>query len=157
MDSVTSPIKLGLFAGACALALLGCEEPDRGLALAELDRATFDAVVWPILVRDCGFTECHGSSQRFFQVLGPGHARLDPAMRMTEPVTAAELQLSYDRARSMVDAREPERSLLLTKPLDVSAGGAGHEGVDRFGLDVYRSAADPSYQALRSWVLGAPP
>jgi hypothetical protein len=145
-------LRLGLL--ALTLALLGCVEGEQDLVLAERDRATFDATVWPILVRDCGFSECHGSAHRFFRVVGPGHARLDPATRMTEPVTAAELQLSYDRARSMIDARHPERSLLLTKPLDVSAGGAGHEGVDRFGLDVYRSVADPSYQVLRSWVLG---
>lgn len=156
MDAVSCAIKQGLCAATLALALLGCAEADRGFIAAERDRAMFDAAVWPILVRDCGFTECHGSPQRFFRVLGPGHARLDPAMRMTEPVTAAELQLSYDRARSMVDVRDPERSLLLTKPLDVSAGGAGHEGVDRFGLDVYRNTADPSYQVLRSWVIGSP-
>lgn len=137
--------------------LLGCVEGEHDLVVAERDRATFDAVVWPILVRDCGFSECHGSSERFFRVLGPGHMRLDPAMRLTEPVTAAELALSYDRARSMVNAREPERSLLLMKPLDVSAGGVGHEGVDRFGLDVYQSTADPNYRALHAWVVGTAP
>jgi hypothetical protein len=140
-----------------ALALLACTDGEYGLVVAERDRATFDSTVWPILIRDCGFSECHGSDDRFFRVLGPGHVRLDPMMRLTEPVTELELQLSYDRARSMINARDPNRSLLLSKPLDISAGGVGHEGVDRFGLDIYRSTNDPSYQALQSWVIAAMP
>lgn len=122
-----------------------------------LDRGAFDVAVWPVLVRDCGFSTCHGSTDRFFRVVGPGHERLDPLMLLTEPVTEAELQFSYDRARAMVDAHDPGRSLLLRKPLELAAGGSGHEGADTFGLNVYRSAEDPSYQALLTWVLAPAP
>jgi hypothetical protein len=117
------------------------------------DRAAFDAQVWPILVRDCGFSECHGSSERFFRVVGPGHERLDPAMRLTEPVTEAELQFSFDRARSMVDMNDPRQSPLLRKPLEVSAGGSAHEGTDSYGMDVYRRVDDPAFLALVNWVV----
>jgi hypothetical protein len=141
---------------ALVLVMLGCAQTDHDLELAQRDRASFDSTVWPILVRDCGFSECHGSAERFFRVLGPGHVRLDPAMRLTEPATEAELAFSYERARSMIDADDPARSLLLLKPLEVEAGGSSHDGVDRFGLDVYRSKADPRFQTLAAWALATP-
>jgi len=125
--------------------------------LSSPDRQVFDAQVWPILVRDCGFSACHGDPSRFFRVLGPGHERLDPEMRLSEPVTDAELQLSYERARSMIDPDDPAMSLLVRKPLAVAAGGAGHEGTDSFGRDVYRRPDDPSYVVLFQWVTAPPP
>jgi hypothetical protein len=134
-----------------------CANVDGGAALATPDRVVFDAQVWPILVRDCGFSACHGSEPRFFLVFGPGHERLDPAMRVGDMVTPAELQLSYDRTRAMIDVDDPTNSLLLKKPLEVAAGGSGHEGTDAFGRDVYRSVDDPNFQLLVRWVLGVPP
>jgi hypothetical protein len=144
---------LWLAAALCA----GCADVEPEPLPPDRDRVMFDQQVWPILVRDCGFGECHGMRERFFRVVGPGHERLDPLMRLTEPVTAAELQFSYDRARSMIDPRDPPRSLLLRKPLEVEAGGAGHEGTDRFGRDVYRTVDDPSFRVLVNWVLAAAP
>lgn len=150
-------------AGARAVALLsallaGCASVVEDGAPAERDRGAFDAQVWPVLVRDCGFSECHGSSERFFRVLGPGHERLDPTMRLSAPVTEAELQFSFDRARSMIDASDPAQSLLLRKPLEVAAGGSGHEGTDHYGRDVYRSVDDPRFRVLVDWVMmGAAP
>lgn len=137
--------------------LAGCASVVEDRGPAERDRATFDERVWPVLVRDCGFSECHGSSERFFRVVGPGHERLDPTMRLSAPVTEAELQFSYDRARSMVDPREPSQSMLLRKPLEVSAGGSGHEGTDNFGRDVYQRVDDPSFRVLVEWVVGFVP
>lgn len=137
--------------------LMGCANVDDEPGMVPRDRAAFDATVWPILVRDCGFSDCHGSHERFFQVVGPGHERLDPTLSPNAPVTEAELQFSYTRALSMIDTNDPASSLLLRKPLEVSAGGAGHEGTDSFGMDVYRTANHPSYQALRTWVLGVTP
>jgi len=136
---------------------IGCASVDPEAGLATPDRAVFDTEVWPILVRDCGFNECHGGAPRFFRVVGPGHERLDPATKLTALVTEAELQLSYDRARSMLDSDEPSQSPLLRKPLSVEAGGSGHEGTDSFGRNVYRSAEDPSFQTLVRWVQGVSP
>jgi hypothetical protein len=151
--------RIGSALSLALLALLpvSCASVEGEGAPAERDRASFDAQVWPILVRDCGFSECHGSSERFFRVVGPGHERLDPAMRLTEPVTAAELLFSYDRARSMVDWNNPRLSPLLRKPLEVSAGGSSHEGTDSYGMDVYRTAGDPNFLVLVNWVVGATP
>jgi len=139
-----------------AAAALGCASAEGDPSLAAPDRTTFDEKVWPILVRDCGFSACHGSEPRFFLVYGPGHERLDPTMRLADPVTALELQISYDRARSMIDVEKPGMSLLLRKPLEVAAGGSGHEGTDAYGRDVYRSVDDPSFQVMLRWVAGIP-
>ena len=139
------------------LSFAGCANVDDEPGVSVRDRAAFDATVWPLLVRDCGFSECHGSHERFFRVVGPGHARLDPAMQLNARVTEAELQFSYARALSMIDTDDPASSLLLRKPLEVNAGGVGHEGADNFGMDVYRTVNHPSYQALRNWVLGVTP
>lgn len=132
---------------------LGCAvDVENTTQLPALDRQVFDSEVWPILVRDCGFSGCHGDPARFFRVLGPGHARLDPEMRLSAPVTEAELQLSYERTRSMVDWDDPGASLLLRKPLEVGLGGAGHKGTDDFGRDVYQRMDDPSFLVLVRWV-----
>ena len=128
------------------------EEPVLGAA----DRAAFDAQVYPILVRDCGHSACHGAPARFFRVWGPGHARLDPSSKLFDPVVEAELALSYARSLSMLDPVDPNRSPLLLKPLEVSAGGSGHEGTDSFGRDVYRAPDDPNFQVLVRWALGVP-
>lgn len=53
----------------------------------------------------------------------------------------------------MIDVHHPEQSLLLRKPLAVSAGGAAHGGVDRYGRDVCRAVDDVGYVALEHWVL----
>jgi len=121
----------------------------------------FQTSVYPLLLRDCAFAECHGGEHRFFQVFGPGRVRLDPTLKPADPATEAEIRRTYDRALSMIvtDARL-DRSLLLTKPLERTAGGQGHKGTDMLGRNVYRSKADPSYAAIAAWadavVHGAP-
>lgn len=118
------------------------------------DYATFESTAYPVLLRDCAFSECHGNESRFFQVWGPGRTRLDPAMRVDEAVTMAEIQRSYERARSMLVALDSNRPPpLLTKPLEEESGGSGHDGVDRFGRNVYQTVLDPGYLALRQWAL----
>jgi len=120
------------------------------------DYAAFEATVYPVLLRDCAFSECHGGEHRFFHVYGPGRERLDPTLEPTDPATADEIMLSYQRAVSMLatDA-DVTQSLFLTKPLEAGAGGQGHKGIDALGRNVYASASDASYQALRAWALSA--
>jgi hypothetical protein len=117
------------------------------------DAASFEATAYPVLLRDCAFPACHASNERFFQVYGPGRVRLnaDPMQDVYQPATAAELQLSYERARSMLSSPKVEDSLLLRKPLEASAGGAAHKGDDELGRNVYRSKQDAGYQTLLQW------
>ena len=115
----------------------------------------FEDEVYPVLIRDCAFSTCHGAEERFFRIWGPGRVRLDPLS--TTAFTAAtqeELDNSYQRATSMIDAKQPSRSLLLRKPLATAAGGAGHLGADQFGRNVYRSVDDEGYLVLSRWVYG---
>ena len=140
-----------------ALGLLGgCGDDPGPLQLAIPDRAQFDLEVYPVLLRDCGFHACHGSSERFFQVFGPGRGRMFAVTQPLAEVTLEEVAHSYERARSMIDAGEPAMSLLLRKPLAVEAGGQGHEGTDELGRNVYQTQTDPGYMVLSRWVLAQP-
>jgi hypothetical protein len=122
--------------------------------IANPDAQRFAEGAYPVLLRDCGFPACHGATDRFFSVYGPGRTRLEMMADPGDPATEAEIQHSFDRARSMIDVKAPARSLLLRKPLATSAGGAGHKGEDSLGRNVYLSASDPNFQLLRAWVLG---
>lgn len=142
-----------------AVLVCGCAAPvAEPRAVSRADRASFDTQIHALLLRDCGFHACHGSTARFFQVFGPGHGRLDTTTRPLDDLTPQELELSYTRALSMIDARDPAHSELLLKPLAVAAGGQGHEGIDGLGRNVYESKDDPSFRILSTWVMtGATP
>jgi hypothetical protein len=142
---------------ALLLALSACAEDPGELQVSMPDRMQFDAEVYPVLLRDCAFHACHGSSERFFQVLGSGRGRLLPTTRPLDPSTVEEITHSYERARSMIDPKNPAQSLLLRKPLASEAGGTGHEGVDELGRNVYQTAMEPGYAAIERWVFAAPP
>jgi hypothetical protein len=159
MTSRTLKIPAALLALALSSALVGsaCSSGTGPLALRAPDRAQFEQDVYPVLLRDCAFTvSCHGSTKRFFQVAGPGRLRLMATTRPLDELTPAEVAYSYGRAASMIDAVTPQSSLLLRKPLEISAGGTGHEGVDSLGRDVYQSTTEPGYMALAKWVLATP-
>ena len=148
-----------LIAGAVAVIVagaVGCSEPTGAFAITDADQATFATQVMPVLARDCSFHACHGARQRFFQVLGPGRPRLSPLTLDSDPLTPEELRFNYERARSMIDRNNPARSPLFLKPLEPVAGGAGHEGTDLFGRDVYKDKLDPSFIVLQNWVMSAP-
>lgn len=147
----------GVLALLAALALGACAEDPGALSVSAADRVQFDAEVYPVLLRDCGFNACHGTTERFFQVFGPGRGRLLPTTRPLDPATLEETTHSYERARSMIDTRAPELSLLLLKPLEAAAGGIGHEGVDELGRNVYQTQMEPGYAALARWVLTPAP
>jgi hypothetical protein len=125
------------------------------------DGQAFVDDVYPLLLRDCAFVTCHGATDRFFQVFGPGRARLDPSKtKPDDRMTFAEVQHSYQRALSMLTtADQLDRSLLLNKPLEPSAGGQGHTGVDDLGRNVFASTDTPGYVLLKKWASsnGLPP
>jgi len=140
-----------------AIGLFGCGSATTKLSVSDPDRAVFEMMVYPVLLRDCSFHICHGSSKRFFQVFGPGRDRLLATTQALDAATPEEIDFAYQRARSMIDVAAPAQSLLLRKPLSVSAGGTGHEGSDRLGRNVYESKLEAGYMTLEQWVLGAPP
>lgn len=138
--------------GVCAaLALTACTASEQSWEPPESSFRDFQ-VVYPVLLRDCGFHACHGAKERFYRVYGPGRARLDPDTQAFDGVTGDEASASYTFALSMIDVHHPEQSLLLRKPLAVAGGGSSHGGVDRYGRDVYRTVDDAGYVALEHWV-----
>ncbi|MDX2091200.1 MAG: hypothetical protein SFX73_25300 [Kofleriaceae bacterium] len=142
-----------------ALLLSSCTaEEGEALEVPAADAARFRTEIYPMLLADCGFPACHGTRARFFSVFGPGRTRLDPATAPYDPATPDELAVSYTRARSMLLSPDGvRRSPLLRKPLAVEVGGAGHEGVDVWGGNVYASKQDPRFQALFFWATAEAP
>ena len=137
--------------------LSGCRsEPSWSGEIAVADPTLFSREVYPVLLADCAFSQCHGAEQRFFRVFGPGRERLKDASGAVSP--ALEVQASYVRALSMLitDGSRPiAESQLLIKPLDLASGGSAHGGVDVYGRNVYRSSSEPNYTVLLNWALGA--
>ncbi len=134
------------------LSLCACASEPTRLELPNPELASFAETAYPILLRDCGFPACHGNTDRFFRLFGPGRTRLDPEAASDEKASEAEVRESFSRAVSMlVHEGKLRDSLLLRKPLDTAAGGAGHEGEDWWGRNVYFSKDDPSYVELVRW------
>lgn len=147
---------LVLCSGVSAAVGCGGDEGPSELMLAQPDMMLFTTEVYPVMLRDCGFHTCHGSTERFFQVFGPGRGRLVPGTRPLDPATDQEILQTYQRARSMIDITDPARSLLVRKPLATKAGGVGHEGVDGLGRDVYQTAEEFRYRIIDAWARQMP-
>lgn len=145
------------FACALCFALLACSNSDAGDAVSpEPSLAIFEQDVYPLLLRDCGFSECHGKPERFFQVWGPGRTRLRMSTMPGDDVTQEEIKRSYERSRAMLaTSADVDDSLFLRKPLEPNAGGQGHKGVDEFGRNVYRYREDPAFVILSGWAHSA--
>jgi hypothetical protein len=140
------------------LGLVSCAYEEARLAAVRPDAEVFEAEVYPVLLRDCAFSGCHGDSQRFFRIYGPGRTRIDDSLENYDPPTEREVEHTYERARSMLrGVRGIDDSLFLRKPLDSSEGGAGkgHQGTDVWGHNVYRSKDDLAYQTLVKWAQSA--
>lgn len=136
----------------CAFEAPRADPPRPDPALEAEFEALFEAEVYPILVRDCGFPECHGDPRRFFRVYGPRRTRQLPTTIDDDPATAEEIASSFDRARSMLaSAESAEDSLLLRKPLEVDQGGAPHMGIDQHGRDIFASTEHEDYRTLLAW------
>ena len=145
--AIVSRILFGVLV-ACA----ACSPASGKARLAQPDGERFALEVYPVLLRDCGMSQCHGAEARFFRVFGPGRTRLSAKTDPLEGVLGQEVLESYQRASALLeDRRHPERSLLLRKPLAPAAGGATHKGSDRYGHDIYGSKADPGYVVLERW------
>lgn len=140
---------------ACALLAAGCSAPTSDAQPPPVDECVFERDVYPVLARDCGFPACHGNPARFFRLWGPGRTRMNPDHGPFTPLTAEELEDSFDHARAMLAmASEPDQSLLLRKPLEASAGGAAHMGLDAFGRNIYPDREAPGWQTLSQWAHG---
>lgn len=156
-----SKLHASLLLVVLARVLTGCAEEQPKAVSARRAFAPFAAEVYEVLLRDCGFPNCHGAPERFFRVYGPGRTRLPGSSGMLpEPFdtpTVEEQSLTFQLALSMINEHELADSPLLRKPLAVEAGGYGHLGVDDYGRDVYRTTQDTGYVKIARWVYSEPP
>jgi hypothetical protein len=137
-----------------AVLLLGCD-PDAVVVPAP-DYADFREQIYPLLLRDCGMTRCHGDVDRFFVIWGPGRTRLDAdgetPLEPFDPPSDNEIWMSYQRTRSSLShAGAVDQAPLLRKPLD----GHDHGGEDGWGFNLWRHD-DPRWQLLARWAVGEP-
>lgn len=150
-----NPLAANAVPGFLALSLfaLGCAEEPLPNEVPLLDRAVFEQTVYPLVLRDCGFPDCHAASGRFYRVFGPNRTRLNPATGRSVPPTPEEIDAAYERSRAMVYKGNSlcAASLLVRKPLSTDAGGAAHEGLGMGQRDIYLSQQDPGYVTLVSW------
>jgi hypothetical protein len=132
---------------------LGCSESPEFVGPAPSpDGVMFVEEVYPLLLRDCAFSNCHGAQERFLQVLGPGRTRLAEETGQDDEMMLTEVQHSYDRARTMLaTADNPADSLLLVKPLELEQGGQTHRGIDPYGRNVFASKSAIGYRTLMRW------
>jgi hypothetical protein len=117
------------------------------------DYDEFRAIVYPLLLRDCGFSRCHGDPERFFVIWGPGRRRLEPDVDDNfDPPTEDEIWRSYQRTRSaLVHDRGLIDAPLLRKPLE----GHAHRGEDVWGHNLWRED-DPRWLTVARWADGYP-
>ena len=116
------------------------------LAVAALDRATFELDSGPLLATRCGDALCHGRKDRPFVLFSVGRHRSNPGDTFTaKPLTAAERDRNYQSTLGFVDDALPRRTTLLRKAL----GQMAHKG----GV-VFEAPSDPPFLAVAAWLTG---
>ena len=113
---------------------------------AALDYETFKTRVQPILMAARkGNARCLSCHSR-----GGGNTYLEPLAPAATSYTEEQTRRNFERVQKLVVPGEPLKSILLTNPLDESAGGSHWHG----GGKHWRSQSDPEWQTLASWVKG---
>ncbi len=150
-------MKLGAIAALGLIVAVGCDVPEEAKALPTLDAADFRCNVQPVIAARCSFLACHGSGRRPFRAYARGRLRLEIARHeiVSSALSDAELGANFEMARGFAADDRFDRSPLLLKPLDPSAGGHFHVATDLFGTeDVFATADDPGYQKIAAWLDG---
>jgi hypothetical protein len=157
--------RLSIALAVCALALGCASTPDDGsspsVAVVGLDRASYEAMVQPVVERRCGSLDCHGKLARGLRVYGENSLRLPNDAGLVVgggKTTPAEAQATYasivglePEKTSAFAAKSPRTSddayelTLLSKPLERER----HRG----GISLRKG--EPAEQCIRSWLLGA--
>jgi hypothetical protein len=146
-----------LFALAVGLLAIACQSGlDDPKSMPQLDGPYFDCKVQPILTKSCSTFACHGDARRFYRVFARNRLRAQGAEKdRNSALTGLERASNLDAARAFVDPEAVDQSLLLTKPLDASAGGAFHRGAELFGGgNVFANRDDPDFKTLAAWARG---
>ena len=138
--------------------LVGCQDGlEDPKPLTALDEPYFRCKVQPILTKSCSAFACHGDARRYYRVFARNRLRVRGSEKdRNAALTALERGSNFDASRAFVDMNAPRESLLLSKPLDIQAGGSFHRGAELFnGGDVYTDRNDPDFKTLEAWTRGA--
>lgn len=152
-----------LLASAFALSGGGIAACKEGLedmqASPPLDEPYFRCKVQPILTKSCSTFACHGDARRYYRVFARNRLRAGGSEAdRNVPLTPLERQANFEASRAYVDpsGNAPQGNLLLTKPLETSAGGSFHRGATLFGAgNVFSNQEDPDFKTLSMWAQGA--
>jgi hypothetical protein len=135
-----------------ALLPLGCGGPEHGwvpLRMGPLD--DYVVLVAPHVQERCSQGGCHGRPERPLSLYAPGVHRADPDRRyLDEPLSIEEHAENARRLAAFAQVDDPVRSVVLCKPLALSAGGCWHGGGDNF-VD----HTDPAFRAILGWLRDA--
>lgn len=145
---------------ALTILIGGCTDVSGERTVEAHNYDKFQSEVYPVLLRDCGFPACHGANDRAFRVYGPGRVRLpasDGERGAFDKVAGAEMRRTFQLASAHRNAENPDLSALIRKPLSSEAGGASHQGADKYGRDVYRTAQDEGYLRIARWIYSEVP
>jgi len=137
--------------------VMGCVQGiDDDAAQPAVDEKYFECKVQPILTKSCSMFACHGDGARFFRLYARNRLRLGfPEAERNHRMSPEERAHNFAAARAFVDPEEPERSLLLMKPLDQKGGGYYHGGATEFGKgDVFPSRNEAEFKVLENWIKG---
>lgn len=109
--------------------------PPGGGATLSLSFDAFVQSVEPVLVaQGCDAAgDCHGGGIRGSLELSPPGAK--------------NTRFDFDQVVLQVSASAPDRSPILTEPLDLAAGGTPHP------VKAFASTGDAGYDAIRSWIM----
>lgn len=124
------------------------------MAVTQLDRATFDRCIAPIVIRNCSFNACHGNEGFALRVYSVGKLRFpgtdNTQEARTQPLTQAENDANYQSAIAFTyGGPAADDNLLIRKPLPAAAGGFEH-----VGGAIFSGTDDPCVQQLRAWLSG---
>lgn len=124
--------------------------------LAALDEPYFRCRVQPVLTKSCSAFACHGDARRYFHLFGRNRLRSAGTEEERNAfMRAEERAFNFDAARAMANAENPDKSLLLLKPLGAVSGGYFHGALDFGTSNVFINKDDPDYKTLAAWVGGA--
>jgi hypothetical protein len=147
---------------AGALSFFACASvPDetRFTTILAPDPTQFQAGVSFFLERRCGTLDCHGQPGRPLRIYGARGLRLQNDAGRTPISGDTSIEEMAANYRSVIglepeemsrvvasEGENPERLLLIRKPLNVALGGERHKG----GSVI--SPSDPGYQCLTTWL-----
>lgn len=116
------------------------------------DVTVYESEVHPYLERRCATLDCHGDPGRPLRLYAETGLRALGRDRDL-PLDAEELAANVASIAGVDPVTDPDRDVMLLKPLAIDAGGMHHIGGD----DIWADRSDPGYVCVREWLAGNPP